>query len=416
MTGPRIRLAVLSQGTLSVLKDLNYDLEGVELGGGADARPVTSTFRLGGSATYDDAESFGTYLNQMVSDIRRIDQANVDDPYFARQQRWLLGFKKTTDTQREPGWWYSEILDGAKVPEPEYWDMGAWNRTKGWMAFRVAHRPYWWYETPTVIGSGNVTNASGSNYYALPAWFVTGPVGDAQAAFKLAFTNTYSGTTLTRISVGLLRGATSVTTLIGSWAGDITCPSPYMTNEVSVTLNASTVQVNQFPSGLARIVLMLDAIPPAGMQYWVSLDGQWRSVEPGHAMVRGPIVRVPSTRIAGLTAANTSLTMKVRYTGTAVSDLFPRGKLHLVPCDQWADYRSTVAYNHILTDDPISRVQYVKSGANSAIYDSVIRLGGPISPVNGNHCLVVFGERSTGAIDSVSMAVQATAWPRRRLI
>lgn len=418
MTGPRIRLAYMLQGVLSVQRDIEFDIDTVELGNSTNDDPVSSTFGYGQAATYADATSFAAAFNKAVSDLKRIGAASEDDAYMARQAKWFLGFKKSSDAAREPGWWYSEILDGMTLPEPDYWDMGAWNRTRAYLKFRVTHRPWWWFETATNIASANLTNASGSNYYSMPSWFVSGPDGDGQAAFDIKVTNNHATASIGRISAGLLRGATSVTTLVGSWASPITCPSPYQTNEVSVTLSASTINVSQFPSGQARIMLKLDSLPGAQLQYQVSTDGEWRAVPPNHAMVRGPIVSIPSTRISGLAAANTTLTLKVRYTGTSASADFPAGQLHLFPVDQWVDYiiPAGMTQTHQLIDNALLGFQYVKTGGSAARYDSVVRLGAPISPVNDAHCLAVMVERLTGEIDNANFSVAVTAWPRRRLI
>jgi len=418
MTGPRIRLSYMLQGVLGTVRELAYDLDSVELGNSTGDEPVTSTFGVSGAATYSDASDFAQALHKVVAILRRIGAPGQDDAYMSRQARLFLGFKKTTDTNRESGWWYSEILDGMAIPEPDYWDMGAFNSTRGYFKFRITHRPWWWYETATNIASANLTNTNNSNYYALPVWFVSGPEGDGQAAFDVKITNNHASASITRISAGLLRGATTATTLIGSWASPITCPSPYQTNEVSVTLTASTVTVSQFPSGQARVMLKLDAVPGTNLQYKLDIDGEWRSVEPNHAMVRGPIVSIPSTRISGLTAANITVAMKVRYTGTSTAGTFPAGQLHLFPCDQWCDWRipAGMTQTHQLVDNARLNFAYVKTGGSSARYDSVIRIGGPIAPVSDAHCLAFMVERSTGATDNADYSVAVSAWPRRRLI
>lgn len=419
MTGPRIRLSYLFQGTLTTVEDLAYDLDSVELGNGTDDKPVTSTFGLAGAATYDAAVSFAAKFNKAIATLRRIDASTEDDAYMSRNARWLIGFKKTTDGTRESGWWYSEMVDGMAIPEPAFFDEGQFNRTRGYFKFRVTHRPWWWYETATNIAGAAVTNSSGSNYYPLAAWFVSGPEGDGQAAFDVKVTNTHASGVIGRVCVGLLRGATSMTSLIGSWASPITCSFGYQTNEQTVTLTANTVNVAQFPSGQARVMLKLTTAPASSLQYKLDLDGEWRAVEPGHAMVRGPIIPIPSTRISGLSAANITCTLKVRYTGTnGNGESFPAGELHLFPCDQWADYivPDGFSQNHVLTDLAISGFQYIKTGASSARYDSVIRLGGPIAPVNDGHCLVFMGERTNGLCDNVTTSVAVSAWPRRRLV
>lgn len=412
----RFRLAAEINGVLSVLAEPAGQLDSAELGRDTSGE-TTSRFGWRGGATYSDVLTLATAFNRAVSDRYRPESEAFEDPWTARNVRYLIGFKH--DAARDTSWWYSEVLGGYAGPSAEHFDIGQINATKAYFDLEVKHRAWWFRDTvQNVVTNAAINNLhTGGGGYNVRAYDYTpiGSLGNLSPIIRLSVTHGHA-IALRRLVIGMGRNSSAINTKIGAWPS-VACNPPY-TTPVQLTLSPTTVNVNNYPSGMARVLISLygSALAHSNFQYSVDGGKHWASpMEAGSNLVVGPILRLPATRVNGLAGTNTSLTLHVRNIGS-LPLTFPAGEAHLYPCDQWAQFEchTKVANTQVLIDDGRFDQRYIKTGVSSAVYDCITRFGAPLSAPPDWGAIAFFGEGEDGRTDTFAAQLTIDAWARRR--